>query len=144
MGHRKSVRGKLRRVTIALAVVLGLLVPGLFSQSAQASSCAYNFYGYVGYYICGTHTQHYSNTAGGEREFVIGTDHAIWNIIKYNSNGSISGWRSLGGWGKTGVYDDVRLGVPLEIKTVGADGLWWCDAYINGSWQGWYKNQGCP
>ena len=34
---------------------------------------------------------------GTQRMFIIGLDHAVWNIVQY-PNGTQSGWRSLGGW----------------------------------------------
>ena len=125
---------------LAAAGVLGA------ATASNATTCSYSFHGYSHTYICGTHIQHYSDVAGGERSFLVGTDHHIYNIIKYNSNGSISGWKSLGGWGKSGVWDDFRLGRPLVIRTIGADNDDWCNE-LHGppySWGGWYHNAGCP
>jgi hypothetical protein len=110
------------------------------SGTSTAAGCAVQLNnGPVGYAICGTDGTYMGFNDGTERLFVIGTDHAVWNIVEY-PNGTQSGWRSLGGWLQIGVYDyihDPRYAYDLEISSYGRDGAAWCRA-LHSSWGAWH------
>jgi hypothetical protein len=105
--------------------------------SAQAV-CEVPFYGHVGHALCGTDYFAISFTDGYVRAFVIGTDHAVWNIVRA-PNGSVSGWRSLGGWLQVGVWLNFALGsFNMGIYSIGRDGYFWCRNLVNG-WGAWHQ-----
>ncbi|MCC8251551.1 hypothetical protein AB0K14_23695 [Actinosynnema sp. NPDC050801] len=96
--------------------------------------------GPIGHGICGTDATEMRFSDGTQRMFIIGLDHAVWNIVQY-PNGTQSGWRSLGGWLKVGVYPyiyDQRYSYDLEIWSYGRDSLKWCRA-LHGSWGAWHR-----
>lgn len=126
------------RVALPLATLGATLTS---TASADTSATTTKVYavrlnnGPVGYAICGTDATYMGFNDGTERLFVIGTDHAVWNIVEY-PNGTQSGWRSLGGWLQIGVYAyiyDPRYAYDLEIWSYGRDGLAWCRA-LHSSW----------
>lgn len=100
--------------------------------AATETACGINIGGQQGYYICGTSTTSYTSPNGYRTTFVLGMDHAVWQISVY-AGGSASAWQSLGGWGQKGVYSwYFTNGNNYGIWTYGSDGLRWCKANIVG------------
>jgi hypothetical protein len=107
------------------------------TASTEESSCAITRGGLVGHYICETKYRTWTFADGRRHTFIIGLDHAVWNIVEYATGGS-SGWRSLGGWAQVGVnlyyiFSESNLG----IVTIGRDGNLWCKD-LNGRWGSWH------
>ena len=87
--------------------------------------------------MTGGATQYGTPTA--DRKFLVGTNHTIYNAVHYE-NGYISGWQSLGGWGKGGVWVKATSGPKnITVYTTGSDNNRWCKKLTNGSWGGWYR-----
>jgi hypothetical protein len=108
------------------------------SASTAETACPITRGGHVGHYICGTDWFTHRFADGREHTFIIGLDHAVWNIVEY-ANGGSSGWRSLGGWAQIGVYRHyVYSPSNLGIWVIGGDGNPWCKA-LNGSWGSWHR-----
>ncbi|MEA2243155.1 MAG: hypothetical protein QOD24_2711 [Solirubrobacteraceae bacterium] len=112
------------------------------SLTAAESACLISVAGYQLAYICGTHAidLRYPSGSVSRRFFVIGTDHAVWNIAEYRAGGA-TGWRTLGGWVQTGVY--TRYWYPsnssrLGIEAWGPSSHLWCRD-LNYSWGPWYQ-----
>lgn len=104
-----------------------------------AAACEVNFYGYIGHKICGTEDFTVFFNDGHVRRFVIGTDNAVWNIVRY-PNGAVSGWRSLGGWLRTYVrlnFVDFNDAYFMGIYAIGGDNRHWCKDLV-GSWGPWF------
>jgi hypothetical protein len=112
----------------------------LAMESSTQAECApkpVEFYAHVGYKICDTTHVVHEFADGHARAFVIGTDHAIWNIVKY-PNGTVSGWRSLGGWLQGGVeVDFVNTPYDLQIFSLGRYREFFCNRLYN-NWSGWF------
>lgn len=108
------------------------------SASTTQSACPIDRGGHRGYYICGTAYSTIRFPDGRVHTFVIGLDHAVWNIVEYASGGS-SGWTSLGGWAQVGVFVRyVNSPSSLGIWVYGRDGNRWCKN-LNGGWGGWHR-----
>lgn len=111
--------------------------PGTSGECAEEVG----FHGYIGHKICGTGHWWQNWPDGHERFFVIGLDHAVWNIARY-PDGNISGWRSLGGWLQGGVTWSHKNGpYDLGIFSFGADGRVWCNDLNVFGWSNWYLCQ---
>jgi hypothetical protein len=139
---------RLRRPFIALSTAL----VGVLAVAAPASAdYIYNswrcntgtssFYGATHSCIVGTvtaGTTQYGNPTA-DRKFALGPDHQVWNVVHYET-GYLSGWRSLGGWGKSGVWVSSTSGPQnMVIHTIGSDSRTWCKRLSNGSWGAWYR-----
>jgi hypothetical protein len=88
--------------------------------------------------ICYTGWDAVEFSDGRAHTYVIGMNHAIWNIISY-AGGGASGWRSLGGWGQQKV--EIRWANSpsvISIWTYGADGDPWCKNF-NSAWTNWFR-----
>lgn len=97
--------------------------------------CTIYRYGYRGEYICGTNNFELTWPDGRAQTFVIGTNSAVWNIVR-NASGIVSGWKSLGGLARVGVYRNyVTSASNLGIVVYGTDGNPWCRNFVNGAWQ---------
>lgn len=107
--------------------------------ATTAASCDVTFYGKRGTAICGTDVLDESFGDGTVRRFVIGTDYAVWNIVRYGT-GSVSDWRSLGGDARVGVYNySITNSSTLTIWTYGTNGIPYCDSLASSSWSGFYR-----
>jgi hypothetical protein len=136
----------LRPFVVAAAALLGVLA-GTAPANADylenywyCNTGTFSFWGASHSCIKGTlagGATQYGNPAA-DRQFIVGTDHQIWNIVHYET-GYLSGWKSLGGWGQKGVWV-VASNTPknVTIRTVGSDGRNWCKKLTNGSWGLWY------
>lgn len=58
------------------------------SAATAESSCAMSRGGYLGHYICGTAYTDITWSDGRAHTFIIGLDHAVWNIVKYAGGGA--------------------------------------------------------
>jgi hypothetical protein len=99
----------------------------------------YNFHGHKKNYPCGTGYKWYDNAGGVERAFLIGSDHHVWNIFYDPGTRTVSGWHSLGGYAKRGVWDHWVAGAAVGIRVIGSDDRSWCKALKSRGWTGWYK-----
>lgn len=110
------------------------------SAAATESSCAIYRGGYLGHYICGTAFTDIAWSDGRVHTFIIGLDHAVWNIVQY-AGGGASGWRSLGGWLQRGVwarYVSSPSNLGIWAYGAGANGGRPYCRNLNPSWQPWY------
>jgi hypothetical protein len=138
----------LRPIVVAVVVLVGLLVAAVPAEadyihnSYRCNTGRATFYGASHACLTGTAISYVEQTAGqptAERYFAVGADHHIWNVVKY-SNGYFSGWKSLGGWGKSGVWTSSSNGARYAtIYTIGQDSKKWCKRLSAGSWGPWYR-----
>jgi hypothetical protein len=107
----------------------------------RAAVCLHtgDFYGRKKSYLCGTSYKRYPNAGGAERGFLIGSDHHVWNIYRDRRTGAISGWRSLGGYAKRGVWDHWAIRADVGIRVIGADDRSWCKVLSSGRWTEWHR-----
>ena len=137
----------LRPVLVVVTTVAGLLATAAPAHADSienywsCSSGTFSFWGAKHSCIKGTvaggATQYGSPSA--DRQFIVGTDHQIYNIVHYET-GYLSGWKSLGGWGQRGVWVSSSNGPSnISIYTIGSDGNRWCKRLTSGSWGGWYR-----
>jgi len=113
------------------------------ASTAAVSACPIYRGGYRGAYICGTkHTTAYFSD-GRVRTFVIGMNHAVWNIVEYPTGGA-SGWKSLGGYAQIGAYlryanNSSSLGI--WVYGAGTNPRPWCRNLSGSTWSKWFV---CP
>lgn len=111
---------------------------GTASANTIDSSCAITRGGATGYRICEYDWFEWVWSDGRVHTFVVGTNYAVYNIVQYASGGN-SGWRSLGGAARVGVYPDyVYSPSNLGIWVYGTDYNPWCRG-LNGSWGTWHR-----
>jgi hypothetical protein len=145
-------RSRCRAVTIATIAALALSATPALANSGtdqsfyvsgtpdSAGGCAVydTSFTAVGRAFCGSHAARWRFPDGRTHTYVIGMNHAIWNVINYAAGGN-SGWRSLDGWTHTGVWMRwANTPSNLSIWTYGSNNGTVCDNYING-WSGWFS-----
>jgi hypothetical protein len=80
---------------------------------------------------------------GHEQEFVIGTNnYAVYQSYELG-NGDWSGWISLGGAARSGVYVDYLSSSEEIIRVLGTDYAWWCKYWFSFPTRGWTAWQHC-
>ncbi len=88
--------------------------------------------GHLGYAICGSQILDYRFRDGRVHTFIVGTDNAMWHIVR-NPNGTSIGWQSLGGWVQRGVYHrDFYPGYGVGVWTYGIGMVKYCRDFPNG------------
>ncbi len=143
-------RAALRSISVASALAIGFLATtsasatptrhGESGFTASVTGCDVYFYGKRGTRVCDTYGFIKTDPVDGTvREFIIGTDYAVWNIVRYPS-GAVSDWRSLGGDARVGVdlYSYYDSGT-LTISTTGTNGARYCDSLSSSFWTGFYR-----
>jgi hypothetical protein len=142
-----------RRLAVAMATIaaIALSAPALASATHWesfpvtanpdgAGGCIVgDVYGDVlGKGICGTKGTRIHFNDGRVHTYIIGTDHAVWNIINYAGSRRTSGWQSLQGWALQEVTTRwANSANDLGIWTWGWDGRRNCNNY-QGRWTGWF------
>lgn len=85
----------------------------------------------------------YKWSDGRWHTFVIGANNAVWSIFIF-ADGRTSGWYSLGGQAKDGVFRNHATSENnLGIAVTGLDDLPWCLNLVGGNWQPWHHCQHC-
>jgi hypothetical protein len=106
---------------------------GSRAADSTSSSCDVIRGGKLGKRICEYDWFDYTWSDGRRHTFIIGLNYAVYNIVEY-AGGGTSGWASLGGSARNGVYLDY-LSSPsyLSIWVYGSNYLPYCRG-LNGSW----------
>jgi hypothetical protein len=110
---------------------------GSHTANSVSSSCEVVRGGRLGHRICEYDWFEWTWADGRRHTFIIGLNYAVYTIVEY-AGGGTSGWASLGGSARNGVYPDyVSSPSNLGIWVYGSNYAPYCKA-LNGSWGSWY------
>lgn len=95
--------------------------------------------GYSHTYIC-EYWPEFAVWNGRSYYFIVALDGAIYETHETApNNAQYTGWRSLGGVGRSAVWVYDMTSANIEIYVEGTDGGGWCNwGYTNNTWSGWW------